>query len=83
MRKFRIGLVVVIIYVVAVIYVYGHDLLGQLYVLTFPWSSVFAAIADYYGFHTDSFNHANVVVSTICNASILSLVCSVFGRRAD
>jgi hypothetical protein len=83
MRKGQIGLLISIIYVVAVMYVHMHNLYGYLHALTFPWSPVFELIADYYHIHTDSFKLASIIISTICNASILYLLCTVFGRKND
>ncbi len=83
MRKRRLGTLLVVIYLATVIYVYAHDLYTYLYLLTFPLSSALASIADYYQVHTDTFNRSNIIISAICNASIVYLICTAVGRSDD
>lgn len=74
MKKTRLGLIFVIVYLAAVFSVLLTRHYDYLQFLTSPWSTILVLIADYYHAHTNIFNIVNMILSTICNAMIIYLI---------
>jgi hypothetical protein len=83
MKTIRWGLLFVIIYMAAIIYICSYKLYHYLYVVTSPWCHVLVLIADNYHVHTSNFIYINIIISAIINAVILYLIGIMLDRRND